>query len=261
VVDVFEEVEGQLRSDRYKTLALKYLPWAGGGLLAGLVIALAVWGYSQYRQSGEEKASQSYASGIEFLSHGDKDNAYAKFQVAVSSSSAAYKSLGLMQQAAIRLDEKRTSDAVALFDAAAKAAPSPIIADAARLKAAYVLLDTAGYAELQTRLQPLIDAKRPYSAMAREALAMAKLNAGKFADARGDFVVLTLLPGATDAMRDRAHAALTLIDSGTASGIPATVKAALLLPPLPNPPPGAPSDAGGPTNQAPDQAPEGGAAQ
>ena len=37
MVDVFEEVEEQLRSDRYKTLALKTLPWVSGALLLALV--------------------------------------------------------------------------------------------------------------------------------------------------------------------------------------------------------------------------------
>jgi hypothetical protein len=257
VVDVFEEVEEQLRSDRYRILALKYLPWAGGGLLAGLVIALAIWGYGQYHQRGEERASQSYASGVDFLSHGDRDQAFAKFQTAASSSSAAYRSLALMQEAAIRLDQQRTSDAVALFDQAAKASPSPILADAASLKAAYALLDTAPLSEIEARMKPLLDAKRPYAAMAHEVVAMAKLNAGKLADARSDFVVVSLLPNTPESLRDRAKAAIELIDSGTASGISATVKAAIALPPMPNPPPGAPPGAGGPADQATD----GGAAQ
>lgn len=254
MVDVFEEVEEQLRSDRYRTLAVQYLPWAGGGLLAALVVSLAIWGYGQYRQTGEEKASQAYASGLDSLAHGDRDQAYQRFGQAATSSSAAYTALALMQQADIRLKEQRTADAVSLLDQAAKVAPNPTIGDVARLKSAYVLLDTAGLAEIEDRLKPLTSkTDSPYNALAREAVAMAKLRAGMTAEARGDFVVLSLLPNAPDSVHQRARAAMTLIDGGTASGVSAIVKAALALPPAPLAPT---AGLAGPPDQGQDQSPQ-----
>lgn len=271
MVDVFEEVEEQLRSDRYRTLALRYLPWVGGGLLVALAVTLAVWGYGQYRQGGEEKASQAYASGLDSLAHGDRDGAYQSFAKAASSSSAAYSALALMQQGGIRMDQQRTADAVSLFDQAAKIAPNPIIGDVARLKSALALLDTASLAEIEDRLKPLTSKPdSPVNALAREAVAMAKLRAGRTVEARGDFVVLTLAPNVPDNVRQRAHAAMALIDGGTPSAIAAIVKQALVLPPAPIAPPGPPAGAMAPADQqqdqqAPqpsqDQAPAGGAAQ
>jgi hypothetical protein len=270
VVDVFEEVEEQLRSERYRTLALRYLPWAGGGLLLALVVALGVWGYGQYREGGEEKASQAFASGLDSMAHGDKDQAYQRFAQAASSSSAAYGALALMQEAGIRADQQRTADAVQLFDQAAKVAPNPIIGDAARLKSAYLLLDTATEPEIEARLKPLTSkTDSPYYALAREAVAMAKLRAGRTADAVSDFNVLMLLPNAPDSVRQRAGAAKALIQSGGAAGVAAVVKAALALPPAPITAPMAPGAAAGPTDQgqdqasppSQDQAPGGGAAQ
>jgi hypothetical protein len=267
VVDVFEEVEEQLRSDRYRTLALRYLPWVGGALLVALAVALAVWGYEQYRQGGEEKASLAYASGLDSLAHHDADQAYQRFGQAASSSSAAYSALALMQQAGIRLDQQRTADAVSLFDQAAKIAPNAIIGDAARLKSAYVLLDTAGLTEIEDRLKPLTSkTTSPYYALAREAVAMAKLKAGDTAGALSDFNVLTLLPNAPDSVRQRAGAAKALIRSGGAAAVAAIVKAGLALPPAPPGASGAPEgspDQGQdqPPQPSQDQAPAGGATQ
>ena len=253
MVDVFEEVEEQLRSDRYRTLAVRYLPWAGGGLLAALIIALGAWGYQQYRQGGEEKASQSYAAGLDSLARGDRDQAYRAFAQAAASPAPAYKALGLMQQGGIRLDQQRTADAVALFDQAAKAAPNAIIGDAARLKSALALLDTAPLSEIEDRLKPLTSKpETPYYALAREAVAMAKLRAGQVAAARSDFIILGLQPNAPDNVRQRAHAAVALIDGGAPSGVAAIVKLALTLPPAPMPQPGMPG--AGPADQAQDQA-------
>jgi hypothetical protein len=130
-----------------------------------------------------------------------------------------------------------------------------VIADSARLKSAFALLDTAPYDQLEARLKPLTDSTRPFHALAREALGMAKLNAGRPKDALSDFQVLTLMADAPQDVRERAQAAITLIKAGTATGLPATVKAAMVLPPPP-PQPAAP-----PAGAAPDQSTPAGAAQ
>jgi hypothetical protein len=267
VVDVFEEVEERLRADRYRTLAVRYLPWVGGVLLAALLVAVAVWGYQKYRQDSVEKASVAYANGVASLAHNDRDGAYAQFAQAAASSSAAYKTLALMQQAGIRMSQQRSADAISLFDQAAQAAPNAIIGEAARLESAYLLLDTASLAVIEDRLKPLTSkTDSPYNALAREAVAMAKLKAGQTAAARSDFVILTLLPNAPDNVRQRAQAARDLIDSGAPGEVATIVKGALALPPAPLVQPGAPmaappADQSQDQNQSQDQAPAGGAAQ
>jgi hypothetical protein len=256
VVDLFEEVDEQLRSDHYLALARRYWPWIVGVLAVALAAALGVWGYGQYRTGGAMKASEAYGRGLDDLGRGAASQAFADFQDAANSHSAIYRSLALMQQAGIRLDQKRTAEAVGLFDSAAKSAPDVLVGDAARLKSAFALLDTAPYGEVEARLKPLADEKRPYYALAREALAMAELRAGKTSAARDDFAALTLLADAPDDVRQRAQAAMALIDSGTASAIPATVKAALILP-TPSP---APANLN-PTGPQADQTPAAGADQ
>jgi hypothetical protein len=138
-----------------------------------------------------------------------------------------------MQQAGLRLREGKTQEAVALFDQAAKANSDPMFADIARLKSAFALMDTAPYAVIETRLKPLLDEKRPYRIPAREALAMAKLKSGQFAAARSDFGLLTLAQDVPDSMRQRAQAAITLIDGGTAGSLAAALKAEPAMPQTP----------------------------
>lgn len=255
MVDVFEEVEEQLRSDRYQSLARRGLPWVLGLLALCLLVALGVWGYTQYRDQGAQKASTAYAAGLDSLGKGDTGSAFAHFGEAARGGSKVYHTLALMQQGGIRLNTGDTAQAVTLFDQAAKDAPNPVLGDAARLKAAFALFDTASYADISARLTPLADAKQPYRSLAREALAMAKLKAGKIAEARADFQVLTTVLDAPDDLRQRAGAAITLIDGGTATAIPASVKAALTLPNNISfaPPPQGPAPA--------QQSPEAGAAQ
>lgn len=255
MVDIFEEVDEQLRSDRLAVLARRYLPWIGGVLALALAIALGVWAYTSHQEKNTEAASQAYADGLDKLGQGDFDAAYAKFAQAAAKPTPGYQALALMQEAGVRMDQKRVPEAVVLFDKAAAATNNPVIADSARLKSAFALLDTAPYDQVEARLKPLMDANRPFHALAREALGMAKLNAGRPNDALSDFQVLTLMADAPQDVRERAQAAITLIKAGTASGLPATVKAALVLPPPP-PQPAAP-----PAGAAPDQSAPAGAAQ
>ena len=79
-------------------------------------------------------------------------------------------------------------------------------------------------------LAALTDAKRPYAAMAREALAIEELMTGHANQARSDFVVLSLMADAPNDVRERAKIAMAMIDSGGVSGLQAIVTAASALP-------------------------------
>ena len=233
MADVFEEVEEQLRSDRYRTLFSKGWPYAVGLLVIALVVALAVWGFQAQRAAAAGKASESYNQGMEAVAKGDKAGADKAFGIVATSGPPAYKALALMQQAALRADERKTTEAVALLDQAAKVAPSPLIADNAALKAALLLLDTAPLADVERRLTPLAEDKRPYRPLAKEALAMARLNAGKVDQAKADLGALDLGLDTPDDVRVRAQAVGALIQAGTASSVGAVAKAAAALPPAP----------------------------
>lgn len=236
MTEFFEEVEEQLRSDRYKTILTKGWPYAAGALVVALVAALGWWGWQAYSQAQTSKASETYSAALETLSKGDTAGADKAFGDVGRTGPAAYKSLALMQQAGIRLTENKSKEAVELFDRAAKAAPSPVLADIAALKGTYAMMDGASYAEIEARLKPLTANGRPYRALAQEALAMARLGAGKVDEAKADFAQLLLALDAPDAVRKRAQAVQILIASGTAKSVADVAKAAVALPP---PPPGA----------------------
>jgi len=248
VTDLFEEVEEQLRSDRYRQFARKFMPWLLGAAAAALIATLGYWGYDSYRASQTSKASDKYAEAIVAFTGNDRARARQLWTEVSQSRSAAYKALSLMHLAAYAVDDKKPQEAVRLFDEAAKAAPDILIGDAARLKSAFALLDTAPLKEVEGRLKPLMEEGHPYRVQAREALAFAKVNAGDLPGARGDFVVLSQLLEAPQGAQARAQAAIALIDSGAAKAVPGVVKAASILPPQimldPGAMPGGPPQAG-----------------
>lgn len=230
MTEFFEEVEEQLRSDRYRQFARKALPWFLGIAAVALVATLGYWGYDTWRGNQTAQASQQYSDAMDAFTSGDADKARQLFTQVSQSDAAAYKSLALMHLAAFAQRDKKTDEAVKLLDQAAAAAPDPVIGDVARLKSALALLDTAPLKDVEGRLKPLMEDGHPYRLEAREALAFAKLRAGDIAGARGDFVLLSQALDATQGVQTRAQAAIGLIDSGSAKAVPDVVKAAEALP-------------------------------
>lgn len=216
VVDVFEQVEEELRSDRYKRLFRTWGPVVGGVLVIALVAALGWWGWDSWQTSRAAKGSVAYARGIEALQAGNAAGARAAFVEAAEQGNGAYKALSLNQQAGLALSESKDQEAIRLFDEAAKAAGDPLLADVARLKAAWILMDqpNAPLADIEARLNPLAEEKRPLRPFAQQAIAMARLANGKPAEARAALVQLTLGQDVPDVVRQTSQTAIDAIDSG-----------------------------------------------
>jgi hypothetical protein len=231
VVDIFDEVEEQLRGEKYVSLFRRILPWAGGLLAGGLIAALAVWGWTSWQSQRISKASEDYSAAVQYFQEGDKAKAFAKFGDVAHSAPEGYKVLALNQQGGLRLEEGKIAEAVVFFDQAAAATRDPFLKDLSRLKAAFALMDTATLADTQKRLDPLTEEGRPFRLNAREGLAFAKLQAGKTDEARAAFLTLSTTLGVPDNMKQRAGAAIAVIDSGSAKILPQIVKAAMALPP------------------------------
>ena len=247
MVDVFGEVDEQIRSDRLRTFLQRAWPVFLGALVLCLLVVVGVWGFDKYRSIQSAKMSQTYSDALDTQAKGDQAKAFDEFGV-VAKGSGPYVALALMQQAGIRLDQNKPADAAALFDKAAASTKVAMIADAASLKAAYALLDTAPVAQMVDRLTPLTKPERPYHAQAREALAMARLAAGQIKEAKADLVALSLLSDTPDSLRQRTQAIIALIDAGTAVNLKSLAQQALTAAPTPLAAPA-------PDAQSPDQAP------
>ena len=80
-------------------------------------------------------------------------------------------------------------------------------------------MDTASLEDIQGRLEPLTDAKRPFSAFAREAQAMSLLQHGQAPQAREILVVLKNELGTPQVVSQRADVVIAAIDGGAAANI------------------------------------------
>ncbi len=234
MVDVFEQVQEELRSDRYKRLARTWLPVAGGILAIALVAALSWWGWQSWQMAQADKASAAYYRGMEALEASNPVGADLAFSEAADTGTRAYKALALMQRAGIAVSGGKIPEAIALFDDAARTANDPIIGDPAALKAAWLVMDTDATLEaVEKRLEPLTAEGRPLRPFAQEALGLARLQHGKLAEAREVFVLLQRGLDVPDPIKQRAQIAISAIDFGTAANLAPIVAAQALIPAAP----------------------------
>lgn len=226
MVDFVEEVEERLRAERYASFARRWLPWIGAAILALVIGWLAVWGWRSWQDRNIGRASVAYDQAMNALVGGDQTGAFTGLAGIAKDGPAGYRTLALMTQADLRLAAGSEPEAVALYDKAAAAAPNPILRDLAHIRAAQALMDNAPLPTVQARLAPLMGDKKPFNLEAREALAMAKLQAGQISAARGDFNALSLSLGVSQEMRQRAQGAVQLINSGQAARVAQVVRQA-----------------------------------
>jgi hypothetical protein len=246
LVDLFNEVDEELRGEQAASVFRRVVPWVTGVLAVVLVGYFGFWAFKSYQDRNQAAASLAYQKGVDALEQGDNAGALTNFQAAVKAGAPGFKTLALMQEGDLKQSAGKPDESAKLYDQAAATAPNAVLGDLSRLKAALALLDTTPLPQLKTRLAPLAVAKRPYAAFAQEALAMAELMAGRTQDARRDLSVLQVSLGAPDGMRQRAQIAVALIDHGDAAAAVAAVKAAATMPPLPpmNVAPASPGAAG-----------------
>ncbi|QLQ13627.1 MAG: tetratricopeptide repeat protein [Brevundimonas sp.] len=225
MVDVFEEVEEELRSERYKRLAQRWLPVIGGVLGVALIVALGWWGWQSWQTKQADAASAAFQRGLETLQGGNPIGADSQF-VEAAKRGGAYKVLALQMRAEVALQQNKVPEAIAFLDEAAGASRDPLLRDAPALKAAMLTMDTdATLADIEARLEPLTGDKRPLRYQAREALALARLQHGQVQPARETLVALQRALDAPQDVTQRAEAAVELIDNGGAANLPQIVTA------------------------------------
>lgn len=224
--DIFDETEENLRTDRLVTIVKTALPWVSAALALALIAALSVWGWQSWQASRAAHAAEAFQNGLQALAKSDQAGAATQFDAAAKAGNPAYKSLALMELGAIALTDNKTDEALKDYDAAAKASSSPLLSDTAALKAAYIAMDGSSLADMQKRLTPLMADKRPLAPMAKEAMALAKLQNGDVKGARNDLKVLEVTLGTPDGVKQRATEIVAAIDSGAAPAAQAILKQA-----------------------------------
>ena len=172
------EVEQELRSDRFKALWKRFGPFIIAG--AVLIVALtAAWrGWLTYTEARANASGDAYLRAIELAEDGERDAALVALAELEESGAGRYDLLARMRAASL-IAQDRPEEAITAFASVADDAQTPpAIADVARLRAGYLLVDHGTPGEVNAMVGRLAVEGDPMRHSAREALALAALGAG-----------------------------------------------------------------------------------
>jgi len=213
VSDIFREVDEEVRRERLEQLWKRYGSYITAAALV-VVACVGAWrGYLYWEERKAAEAGAAYEAASGLADAGKHSEAEAAFAKLASEGTAGYRSLARFREAA-QLGLSDPKAAVAAYDALARdASLGQSMQDLAAVRAALLLVDTASYQDLRTRLEPLTAADRPFRHSARELLAFGAWRAGDSAAARQWIEAVVSDPTTPGSIRNRVDVLSALIPS------------------------------------------------
>lgn len=221
MVDIFEEVDEELRRDKYQGLLRKYGPWVLGGALAIIAAAAGYQVWQSWSMARREASSETFFQALRAADEGQFALAGAGLETLAENGAGSYPALALMERGVVALDQGDPEAAAGFFERAARQTSEPILHDLAELKAVWARWDALSFSEIDIRLSSLIGDDAPYRFLAREGIAAAALREGQLDRARENYQFLSFAFEAPDGVRRRAQEALALIEQREAIAAPA----------------------------------------
>lgn len=178
------EVNEEIRQEKAKALWGNYGPYL---ILAAVLLVLATGVYQIYNYWEASKAGRigdTLLSSFDLANEHNFDEALKKLDDVEKSGFGDYPVLAELRQASIFMEQGDAAKAVAGFDkvAADKGAPE-ILKKVAKIRAAYILVDTGSFEDVEKRVKDLANDVDPTRIMAREALGLSAYKVGKMDDA------------------------------------------------------------------------------
>jgi hypothetical protein len=213
VTDIFHEVEEEVRRERWEKLWKEYGDYVIAAA-AFVVIAAAGWQLWSYYQHREQlRSSAEYLTAQQLLDAGQAPAAAEAFGKLAADAPSGYAIVSRLQEAGALETAGRTPDALKLYMEIANG-DDAILANVARIRAAWIEADTASRADLEKLLAPLTDASNGWNPMAREILAYSDFHNGKIPQALSEYKKLAADNTLPDSLRQRCVAMATYLGAG-----------------------------------------------
>lgn len=214
MVDIFDEVDEELRAERAQQLLKRY----GGLIVAGalaIVGAAAGWqGWRWYEARQDQAAAVEYLTAMNLAdatgagsSETNRAAGIAAFMRLAATSPEGYATLARLREAALKADAGDLPGAAALWDqVASDSSADPLLRDLASLLWAQHQIDRGDPSLLEGRLKALATPDNPWHALAEEQLALLDLRQGKVDQAKTTLRRLAQDTTAPSGVRGRASA-------------------------------------------------------
>jgi len=218
LVDIFDEVDEELRAEKAQKLLMRY----SGVLTAAAIAVIAAvggwqgWQWWQARQ--DAAASVTYvteAAAADTAQSADAKTLAAlggAFDGLAATAPEGYRTLARLRAAALKANAGDLSNALVDWDqVAGDSQVDPLLRDLATLMWVQHQIDQGDPARLEARLKPLTEPGNAWRSLAQEQLGLLDLRRGRTADAKAMFTKLSRDVTAPAGVRNRATALLSRI--------------------------------------------------
>jgi len=218
------EVDEAVRQDQYKKLWDRYGVVALGAAALIVVGVAGYKGWSYWQEKRAQDAGAKFTQALLMEDGADAAKAREMLTALAEKGPEGYRVLARFQLAAAEAKAGDIDKAVADYDALAiDPGVDPILQGHATLQAAALRLDKADYAEMERRLQGLVDSNSAWRFSARELLGLSAYRLNNMREAERQFSALIGDQGTPPNLRERADMMLALI-VGTPQALSSTSK-------------------------------------
>ncbi len=206
---LIREVDEEVRQDEYKKFADRH----GSKLIAviaAIVLAVAAYeGWKYYQTSQAELASVVYLDAVKKADDGKYDDALAAL---AAIKHPGFAQLGKLREAAVIAAKGDADKAIASYDAIiADTSIDPVLADLARIRQGYLLVDKSTPDELLTKLGSFDKDGNAWRHAAREIFGLSAYRVKDYTMADRYMNAIFADPEAPQALKQRAQVMVQLI--------------------------------------------------
>jgi len=207
----FEEVDEEVRNERFKELVNKY----GGYILAILIVALSfAVGYEKIAQWRISKSEQKNVQYVQALSPApDYESNIAALENIVATEKGLYRDMAYLQIASLLLENgKQEKGLEVLQNIYQDDTVMDKVREIAAVKLATYKVDTASYQEIETLLNPIVVKTGAWAPMAKELLAMSAIQNKDMEKAKSIYQELLANTNISDEFKSRINDMLASIN-------------------------------------------------
>jgi hypothetical protein len=211
VSELFNEVDEDVRREQLKKLWDRYSIYIVAGALL-IIAAVGGWrGYEYLEAKKAAEAGMAFDKAVELSEQNKHAEAEAAFNELAAKAPSGYRVLARLHAAAEVASRDPQGAAKMYDDIAADRSVGAAEQDLAKVRAAGLLLETAGYPALQQRLGPAAAPEGTFRHTARELLALSAWRANDTAAARKWLDMIANDAETPASLRSRAEALQALL--------------------------------------------------
>jgi len=211
--DIFEEVDEEVRKDKYSRLWKRYGKWFVSCAVALLISAVGYVQWQKYDFDQRAQSSTEFNAALRLINSKKPEEATRALAELAKSGTKGYSILAKFRAAGLKVQAGDSAAASEIYEAIAEDDEiSMLYRDLARLYAIMQRLDVSDTSELSIELRELLSDDNPWRFSAREIAAVLALRKRDTKSAKKYFKMLTDDPKTPAGLRQRASNMLQAID-------------------------------------------------